>query len=53
MIERASKEEGAYSKMVLHVHGMDVAGVRFSIGPQKKLKIKVGPHSSTDRADPS
>ncbi len=40
--------------MVLRVHGMDEAGVQFSIGPQnKKLKIKSSPHSSTDRADPS
>lgn len=29
----------AHSKMVLRVHGMDEAGVRFPVGPQqKKLK---------------
>ena len=25
----------AHSKMVLHIHGMDVARVRFPVGPQK------------------
>ncbi len=36
----------AHSKVVLHVHGMDEAGVRFPVGPQR-AKRGVGPSVPT------